>query len=336
MKETRQASRKQARMMFNRRTCLATSITLLANPLASWASFGFPENVVGANTAIDGYGLFEAIDLLRDLGFKTIEIQNLAGDPKPTPGKFPGLRLEQADAEFWVRIKDELKDFELVTTHLPYQGLEYFGSAGEQARNAVETMERSLEATAILGAKIGVLHPKPGPGMSLTESWPFMVRRIRRWGNIAKAGGFRLALETGYPTSVDDFVRLVNEVDHEWVGAALDVGHQGQFDKLVERVKPEERGTAKGIKAYNDLNLELVDRLGAKLIHLHVHDIEPKTWREHKPMIYGFVDYPRLIERLRENRYGGVLVFEIGGPAAEMPGYLKDGKKKLEGFIRNQ
>jgi sugar phosphate isomerase/epimerase len=333
MKERLESSTKYARAMFNRRTCLATSAAFLSNPTASWADFEFPKHFIGANTAINGYGLFAAIELLRDLGFRTIEIQNLVGDPEPTAGKFPGFRWEQADDEFRDRIKNALIDFELITTHLPYQGLEYFGSAGEQARNGVETMERSLEATAILGAKIGVVHPKPGPGMSLAETWPFMIRRFRQWGDFAKAGGFRLALETGYPTSVDDFVRLVHEVDHDWVGAALDVGHQGRFEELVKKVKPKDRGTAEGIKAYNDLNLELVDRLGAKLIHLHVHDIEPNTWREHKPLIYGFIDYARLIQRLRETMYGGVLVFEIGGPAAEMPRYLKDAKRKLERFI---
>ncbi|MCA9137931.1 MAG: sugar phosphate isomerase/epimerase [Planctomycetales bacterium] len=333
MKELQKYSTKNSCAMLNRRTCLAMSTAVLANATASCADFGFPKHFIGANTAIDGYGIFAAIDLLRDLGFRTIEIQNLVGDPEPIPGKFPGLRWEQTDEEFQDRIKNALSDFELITTHLPYQGLEYFAPAGELARVGVETMERSLEATAKLGAKIGVLHPKPGPGMSVAETWPFMIRRIRQWGDIARAGGFRLALETGYPTSVDEFVRLVHEVDHDCVGAALDVGHQGRFEKLVRKVEPKDRGTAEGIKAYNDLNLELIDRLGAKLIHLHVHDIEPDTWREHKPLIYGFIDYERLIQRLRETMYAGVLVFEIGGSSAEMPRFLKDGKRKLERFI---
>ena len=328
-----ETSKNFARTMFNRRSFLAASAALLTNPTSSSADFEFPQHVIGANTAISGYGLFEAIDLLRKLGFRTIEVQNLVGEPQPTAGKFPGFRLAHADPEFRNRIKEALNDFELVTTHLPYQALEYFAPAGEQARIGIETMERSLEATAFLGAKIGVVHPKPGPGMSLAETWPFMIRRFRQWGDFAEAGGFRLALETGYPTSVDDFVRLVQEVDHDWVGAALDVGHQGRFEELVKKVKPKNRGTAEGIKAYNDLNLELVDRLGAKLIHLHVHDIEPSTWREHKPLIYGFIDYASLIQRLRETLYGGVLVFEIGGPAAEMPTYLKNAKRNLERFI---
>ncbi len=59
----------------------------------------------------------------------------------------------------------------------------------------------------------------------LEESWPAMVRRFRRWGDFAKATGFRLSIETGYPQSVRDFVRFIEEIDHSHVGATIDVGH---------------------------------------------------------------------------------------------------------------
>ncbi len=268
----------------NRRKFLATSAALLAAPVSLRAGDVFVPHFLGANTAISGYGLFEAIDLLRKLGFQSIEIQNLLGTPEPTRDKYPGFRLDEADDDLKSRIKQALRDFQLVTTHLPYNGLEYFSPGGEQARIGMETMEMALEATAFLGAKIGVVHPKPGPGMSLKETWPFMIRRFRRWGDMAKAGGFRLALETGYPTSVDDFIRLVHEVDHDRVGATIDVGHQGRYEELARRVRPENRGT-------------------------------------------------RLIRRLREIKYEGVLVFEIGGPPAEMPTYLANAKRKLDGYL---
>ncbi len=130
-----------------------------------------------------------------------------------------------------------------------------------------------------------------------------------------------------------DLIRLVHEVDHDRVGATIDVGHQGRYEELARRVRPENRGTPAGILAYNDINMELVDRLGAKLIHFHIHDVEPNTWREHKPLIYGFIDYSRFIRRLREIKYEGVLVFEIGGPPAEMPTYLANAKRKLDGYL---
>ena len=332
--DNRRLSARNAGTGYQRRSFLAAIAGLLATPVCLRGEKGFPQNFLGANTAITGYGLFEAIELLRELGFKTIELQNLVGVPEPTRGQFPGFRLDEADRELRARLKESLHGFQLVTTHLPYQGLEYFAADGERARRGIEAMERALAATAFLGAKIGVVHPKPGPGMNLEETWPLMVHHFRKWGDIAKAGGFRLALETGYPTSVVDFVRLVEQVDHECVGAALDVGHQGKFDDLVSFAKPELRGTPDGIKAYNDVNVELIEKLGTKLIHLHVHDIEPSTWREHKPLIYDFIDYPRLLGALRKISYEGVLVFEIGGPATKMPTFLRDAKRKLDMLLQ--
>jgi len=311
-----------------------TLVALLGFSIPVRADDRFVPHLLGANTAISGYGLFEAIGLLRQLGFQTIEIQNLVGVPEPTPGQFPGFRYEEIDDELKSRIREEIQGFELVTTHLPYTGLEYFAPSGEGARNAVRTMEMALETTGFLGARIGVMHPKPGPSMSLKETWPVMIRRIRKWGDMAKERGFRLALETGFPLSVKDFVRLVHEGDHDSVGAAVDVGHQGQYEELTRRVIPENRGTPEGIRAYNDINLELIERLGDKLIHLHIHDIDPKTWKEHKPLIHGFIDYPRMIRRLREQNYQGVMVFEIGGRPELMPGYLANAKQKLEAYLQ--
>ena len=297
------------------------------------AAHEFVPYIVGANTAITGYGLYESIGLLRAIGFPAIEVQNLVGVPEPAPGKFPGFRLDEISDAEKPKIKQALAGFDFVTTHLPYTGLEYFAPTGPAADEGIRTFEMAMRATGFLEAKIAVMHPKPGPDMTLEETWPIMLRRIRRWGDMARDMGFRLALETGYPQSVRDFVRLVQEVDHENVGAIIDVGHQGRYAELVARVKPEERATPAGIKAYNDTTLEIVERLGPKVIHFHVHDIEPETWREHQPLIHGFVDYPRLIAKLREIRYGGALVFEIGGPPEQMPGWLSDGKRKLEGYL---
>ena len=315
--------------MVNRRTFLSSLACLIP------ARAAFVPHVVGANTAITGYGLFESIALIRKLGFPTIEVQNLVGVPEPTPGKFPGFQLDGADDALKRQIKDALEGFEHVTTHLPYTGLEYFAAPGHSATVGIEALDRAMEATGFLDAKIAVMHPKPGHGLGLESTWQIMLRRIRRWGDIASGLGFRIALETGYPRSVKDFVRLVEEVNHPHVGACLDVGHQSRYAELTARVAPTEKATDAGIQAYNDINIELIERLGEKLIHLHVHDIEPETWKEHKPLIHGFVDYPRMLTKLRDMDYQGVLMFEIGGPPEQMPDYLARplAKRKLEGYL---
>ena len=141
-----------------------------------------------------------------------------------------------------------------------------------------------------------------------------MIEHCRRWGDVARQRGMKLALETGFPKSAKQFVNLIREIDHPAVGATLDVGHQSQYAELAG-IAAADRGKPAAIRAYNDLNLQIVDGLGPKLLHLHVHDIDPTTWKEHRPMSTGFIDYPRLIGKLRENRFSGSLVLELAGTA---------------------
>lgn len=315
-----------------RRTFLQTAVAGLAG-LPRLRGADLVPHVVGANTAITGYSFFRSMSVLREIGFQTIEVQNLVGELGPVPGRFPGFRFDRVSEAEKRKIKEAVAGVPYLTTHLPYTGLEYMAPSGKEGEDAIATLKMTMKATEFLGAKLAVIHPKPGPGMSMEESWPILLKRFREWGGMAQDMGFKLAVETMWPKSVKDFARLIHEINHENVGAIIDVGHQSEYAELVARVKPEERGTEKGRQAYNDINMMLVDQLGDKLIHFHVHDIEPPTWKEHRPLIYGFVDYPRLISKLKKTGYQGTLVFEIGGPASRMPDWLREGKRKLEDFI---
>ncbi|MCC6858400.1 MAG: sugar phosphate isomerase/epimerase [Bryobacterales bacterium] len=286
---------------------------------------------IGACTAIAGYSLDQAIQLLRALALPVIELHPM-GVPEATPGRFPGFEFDRLAETERRRLRESLRGFRAVTSHLPYSGLNYFAK-GPAARESVRAVEAALEATAYFGAKLAVLHPMPPQGFEPAAGWSAMVKRIRDWGDEALRGRFRLGLETGYPPSVRDFVRLVKEVDHPAVGATIDVGHQANYAELAAKVKPGERGTPAGIRAYNDTTIAIIEQLGAKVFHLHVHDIEPATWKEHKPFGSGFVDYPRLIAALRNSGYAGCLVMEIGAPPDEMERHLRDGKRRLEAAL---
>ena len=324
---------KEDTMIANRRIFLSQSLAgvgLLAgaNRLVGKA---FDPSIIGA-AGILGYGLYQAIELIRELGFQTIEIHPM-GVPEPTPRRTPGFQFDRISGDERRKIKSALTSFRHVSTHLPFKDLHYFSPFVPIAEFSVKQIDIALEASAYIGAEIAVIHPQPASGLTLQQYWTRMLRHFRRWGDIAEKAGIRLALETGYPNSVDDYVRLIKEIGHEHVGATIDVGHQDRYVELQRKVKPEERGTPEGIKAYNDLTHEIIDQLGTKVFHFHVHDIEPDTWREHKPLHYGFVDYPRLIKKLRKIGYRGLLVFEISGPASEMGKYLADGKRKLEKYL---
>jgi len=289
----------------------------------------FAPDALGANTAITGWGFFEAVAQIADLGYRTIEVQNLDGRLEATDGAFPGFRLDELNEEEKERIQDALKPFDQVTAHLPYPPeMNYIAPDGEEAAAA---LERALDAAAFVGAKAAVLHPQPS-GADLMANWSVAVERIRRWGAMAADRGFNLACETSMPASVPDLLRFHDEIDHPNVGVTLDVGHQARFAELAH-IPEADYATPEAIKAYNDLNIRIVHELGERLTHLHIHDIEPSTWAEHKPLIHGFIDYPALISALRDVRYEGALVFEIGGAPEEMPGYLREGKSKLDALL---
>ncbi|MBI1788914.1 MAG: sugar phosphate isomerase/epimerase [Acidobacteria bacterium] len=272
---------------------------------------------LGANTAIEGYGLLDAIHTVKRLGFSALEFHTM-GVPEPTPGRFPGFQFDRLDDGQRRLIRRALSGFRHLTAHLPYTGLDYMASEAD-----ARTVEIAMDGAAFFGARLAVLHPQP-----VTLS-PRYLARFRQWGDRARGLGLRLGLETGYPRSVREFVSLIREIDHSHVGATIDVGHQRRYAELIAKVKPEDRATPEGIRAYNDTTLAIVEQLVEKVFHFHVHDIDPPTWDEHKPLIHGFVDYPRLFAALRRIRYQGVLVLEIGGPAAEIPGHLRDAKQKL-------
>jgi sugar phosphate isomerase/epimerase len=88
-----------------------------------------------------------------------------------------------------------------------------------------------------------------------------------------------------------------------------------------------------GIKAYNETTFAIVEGLGAKVFHFHVHDIDPATWKEHQPLSTGFVDYPKLFQILRRIGYQGLLILEISGPGTEMKRLLADNKRQLEALV---
>ena len=287
---------------------------------------------LGANTAITGWSLIDAIALLRRIGFPVIEIHPM-GSPEATPGQFPGFRFDQLLPAQKRAIRSALRGFAEVTAHLPYTGLDYFAQDETVAEAAVRTVDIALEGSAYFGAKLAVLHPKACGGQTLSTQWPAMLKRIRRWGELAQRHKMRIALETGFPASVADFVRLVKEVDHPAVGATIDVGHQSRYAELVARVKPEERSTAPAIAAYNDTTLSIIEGLGPKTFHLHVHDIDPLTWQEHRPLGTGFVDYPRLFALLGRMNFRGKLILEIAGKPEEMERHLRDAKQRLSALL---
>lgn len=322
-------------MDWNRRQFLERSLAGLIVPAcpALAAGRGLDPAIIGANPYYPGYDLYRSIGILHGLGFQTIELHPM-GSPDARPGMPPGFEFDRMTDNDKERLKDALQPFRYVSTHLPWVDTPYFSPFEPSHEYGLRRIETALRASAFAGAEVANIHVQRSAHIGLEDAWPMLVRTFRRWGDLARDLGLRLAIETGYPESVREFVKLIRDIDHDDVGATIDVGHQKNYAELTAQVKPEDKGTPEGIRAYNDVTLQIIDELGSKTFHMHVHDIEPDSWAEHKPLIHGFVDYPRLIAKLREIGYQGLLVFEIGGPVEELTGFFRDAKAKLEGYLQ--
>lgn len=289
---------------------------------------------IGANTALPGFGLLEAIQALRDLAFPAIEIHPF-GSPEPAPFVFPGFQFDSLSQDDRQKIRAALGGFRHITTHLPFQELHFFSRFAPIAEFSTRQLRLALEATAFFGATVAVAHATPPSWpLKFEDALPQMVRRFREWGDIAEKGNFKIAIETSYPGSVREHVRLLREIDHACVGCAIDVGHQIGFAEFTSRVKPGERSTPDGIAIYNDVMHELIDQLGPKVIHFHVHDVDRKLWKDHRPIgAGGVIDYPRLLRKLRRIDYRGLLVLEIESTQERAKADFADSKRRLEEFM---
>ena len=105
--------------------------------------------MIGANTAVLGAELFAAIRTMTELGFPTIEIHPM-GRPEATPNRFPGFEWDKLDASARRDLRQALRPFRTVTTHLPYTGLNYIDR--DAAKRAFDAMLED-EQMAFLGLR---------------------------------------------------------------------------------------------------------------------------------------------------------------------------------------
>jgi sugar phosphate isomerase/epimerase len=78
-----------------------------------------------------------------------------------------------------------------------------------------------------------MLHPQP-----LTqETWKTRqneyLETIARWVGHARQLGVKIAVEAGFSQSIEDFVSLIQAINHPNVGATIDIGHQGRYIELA-------------------------------------------------------------------------------------------------------
>jgi len=250
----------------------------------------FDGRIALALPSLAGYTLDDTLCRVRELGFQSV--MGFPGGPRTrhSLGEFPTFGLYGADDVHTQKVRESLAGFRHISMHQAWDS----------------DWEAWVDCATAVGAEVLTVHASlPAEAESRTSAIASRAAVVRRIGECAEEAGVRVGIENeGGP--VDEYLALVDRVDHPAVGATVDVGHCAFFGE-VKRVGE----TSDRVRVLNDVTNELVGTLGEKLVHMHAHDVRGDDWRDHRSVGSGVVDYARLFGTLGEIGYAGLFDVEL-------------------------
>lgn len=276
----------------------------------------------------NGCTFHQAVDRLTEAGFTNLDLPfYVECAPRHRYGDTPFFSDGWRDWCLDLRNYAARKGARFTQTHSLI--INYFDPACERL---LPMLERVFEATALLGAKVTVMHPVAPPG--LEGDTPACLERnlafFARQADAAEAVGVTIAMENMLSTrrqdgtvlwrcctGMDELCELHDRLDRPNVGICLDVGHAH----------------------YMGLPLDAcVRQIGSRLIALHIHD-NNRHDDQHLIPYMGTLDWESLYRGLRETRYAGIFTLEVLHASEKMPlalrgGFLKELRRLTEWMAR--
>jgi sugar phosphate isomerase/epimerase len=255
-------------------------------------------------------GFWAALERTAELGFESIELLSVEGS-RHSVGLLPGIWFDGICDEDLARLRLALAPFAHTSVHAPFVDAPLFTYNRGIAKESLRQVEACIAVAGRLGMRAVAVHANRRALLDARDYWDEMIAAFRRLGDAARAAGTVVGLETGYPDRFDQFVDLVRAIDHPAVGATVDVGH------VAFLVESGPRGTAEGAAAYNRSVVELIQALGERVAHAHLHDVRMSDWRDHRAVGTGMLDMPAMVAAFRSIGYEGLLQIELEEPAQE-------------------
>ena len=267
---------------------------------------------LGSSTAsLAGYPLLDAVAKIGDLGFETVELLAFDG-ARHRIGDLSGFWFNRMTGPEKAALRRALSGFKHVATHLPFIDIPLFSHNSDVAGFCRQHLKMCIEGSGYFGATAAAIHVYPKSGFKYAEYWDEMLATFRDLGDHAAKCGVKLGIETGAPSSINEYTKLIQDVDHPSVGGLIDVGHCFFYSDVVR--KPDERGTPDAVQRGNDCLIGIVESLGPKVLHFHLHDVGRKDWQDHRAVGRGIIAFPRLFETLKKLNYAGLMTFELEEP----------------------
>jgi sugar phosphate isomerase/epimerase len=268
--------------------------------------------------AFAGMSMEESLERVAALGFKYVDLYGRDhGDPRSV-----------GEAE-WGRVRTKLEELGLKASDFLSitAGKGVVGNPGssdpEEYGKCIEYMTKSIDFARTTGCKHAlILGGIVAEGLSREDSWANAIRFLKEVAAYAEEQGVYLALESlqdedvpvNLVRTIDDMVRMIEDVDSPFLLANIDLGHV--FLRTCNHAPDE------------------LKKLANKVIHVHITDNDGLF--DSNSMLDGRGDAPirRYLEQLREygieeaaKRCGdeAVAAIEVGRPGDELVTGLGDG-----------
>jgi sugar phosphate isomerase/epimerase len=245
--------------------------------------------------------LEDALEILGDLGYDgvalTLDVHHM--DPYLAGGEDAAFLKNRLDALGLRVVAETGGRYILDSRRKHYPSL--VSSKGRERRE--DLYFRCIAIGARIGAEvISIWSGTPDEGVETERAWEWLADGVRRVCRAAGETGVRIAFEPEpgmLVESMADFDRLREAVPSPHLGLTLDVGH-------VHCTEP-------------DPIPDVIRRYGDRIWNVHIED-SVSGRHEHLPFGEGEIDFPPVLEALREIRYGGLVSVELSrhghdGPA---------------------
>jgi len=254
--------------------------------------------------------LRDAISAIRRIGFSSIGLLAFDG-AKNSSGYLPGFWFDDLTEEGREDLKGWLKGFEHISIQAPSDDLPLFTYNVRVKEEAINQIREAMEAAWFFGAEVVTVRANPKPFFDISEYWEEMVQTFRLLGDFASGCGVKLGIETGFPDTFERYTNLFLEIDHDSVGATLDVG------RILPYVPREALSSPEGDRAFNRILMRMAMMLGSKIHLVHLHDVRGEDWRCGLPLTRGIVEFEPLFEFLGDMGYDGLLELELEADSPE-------------------
>lgn len=167
----------------------------------------------------------------------------------------------------------------------------------------------AIEAAEALGLSVVTIHLSSAGFTPHEEHLERVIESIGDLARTAEAAEVMLGIEnTAYPADPDEFEEILSRINHPAVGVTLDLGHVTYWLRRDGQASlPHDELVA----VYMEHLLGFITRLADSIIHIHAHDVNAATLRDHREIGTGLIDFDAVFTALRGAKYDGMLEVEL-------------------------